>query len=278
MTFSLALCQMPVKADKAENLKTALEYIESSSKLADIIILPEMWCCPYEASNFPLYAESADGPLCTAMSEAAQKSGKLLIAGSIPESENGKVYNSSFVYGPDGRQIARHRKAHLFDINVEGGIRFYESDTLSPGNCATVFDTPFGKIGLGICYDIRFFHLADMMAQAGADVLVYPACFNMTTGPAHWHLALRGRAVDNQVYTVGVCTARSEELSYTAYGHSLCCDPWGTVIAEADTGAEIIYAEVDTEYIAKIRRQMPFRSQRRADLTLNDFSSGCSKK
>jgi predicted amidohydrolase len=107
------------------------------------------------------------------------------------------------------------------------------------------------------------------MALGGADVLVYPACFNMTTGPAHWHLALRGRALDNQVYTVGVCTARSKELSYTAYGHSLCCDPWGTVIAEAGTEAEIVYAEVDTEQIAKIRRQLPFRSQRRTDLKLN---------
>jgi len=269
MTFTLALCQMPVTQDKAENIKTAQEYIENAAKQADIVILPEMWCCPYEASKFPVYAEPANGTLCAAMSEAARKSGKLLIAGSIPESENNRVYNTSFVYGRDGTQITRHRKAHLFDINVEGGIRFCESDTLSPGECATVFNSPFGKIGLGICYDIRFFHLADIMALGGADVLVYPACFNMTTGPAHWHLALRGRAVDNQVYTVGVCTARSKELSYTAYGHSLCCDPWGTVIAEAGTEAEIVYAEVDTEQIAKIRRQLPFRSQRRTDLKLN---------
>ena len=269
MTFTLALCQMPVTQDKAKNIDTALEYIETAAKRADIVILPEMWCCPYEAVNFPVYAESSDGALCAAISKAASKSGKILIAGSIPESENGKVYNTSFVYGPDGKQIARHRKAHLFDINVEGGIRFYESDTLSPGGNATVFDTQFCKIGLGICYDIRFFHLADIMAQAGADILVYPACFNMTTGPAHWHLALRSRAVDNQVYTAGVCTARSGELSYTAYGHSLCCDPWGSVVVEAGTEAEIVYASLDTEHIAKIRRQLPFRSQRRTDLKFN---------
>ena len=269
MTFTLALCQMPVTADKTENIKTACGFIENAAKQADIIILPEMWSCPYEAANFPKYAESADGPLNAAMSEAARKAGKLLIAGSVPESESGTVYNSSFVYGPDGVLIARHRKAHLFDINIEGGIRFCESDTLSPGDSATVFDTPFGKIGLGICYDIRFFHLADMMALAGADILVYPACFNMTTGPAHWHLALRSRAVDNQVYTVGVCTARSDKSSYTAYGHSLCCDPWGTVIAEAGTGSETVYAVIDTDYIAKIRRQLPFRPQRRTDLGLS---------
>ena len=225
MTFTLALCQMPVTEDKAENVKTAQEFIQNATNKADIIILPEMWSCPYEAVNFPRYAESADGPVCEAMSQAARKSGKLLIAGSVPESEGGKVYNTSFVYGPDGALIARHRKAHLFDINVEGGIRFCESDTLSAGDSTTVFDTPFGKIGLGICYDIRFFHLADIMALAGADILVYPGCFNMTTGPAHWHLTLRSRAVDNQVYTVGVCTARSAKLSYTAFGHSLCCDP-----------------------------------------------------
>ena len=142
---------MPVKPDKAENIKTACEYIETAAKKADIIVLPEMWCCPYNASNFPLYAETSSGPICATMSEAARRSGKLLIAGSIPEGGNGKVYNSSFVYAPDGSQIARHRKAHLFDINVEGGIRFCESDTLSPGGSATVFDSPFGKIGLGIC-------------------------------------------------------------------------------------------------------------------------------
>lgn len=268
MNFTLALCQMPVGPDKTENIETACEYIESAAKKADIVILPEMWCCPYEAANFPIYSEPASGSLCEAMSNAARKSGKLLIAGSIPESENGRVFNTSFVYGPDGCQIARHRKAHLFDINVEGGIRFCESDTLSPGGSATVFDTPFCKIGLGICYDVRFFHLADMMALAGADVLVYPACFNMTTGPAHWHLNLRARALDNQVYTAGVCTARNEESVYTAYGHSLCCDPWGSVVAEAGTGAEVVYAVVDTEHIAKIRRQLPFRSQRRSDLVL----------
>jgi predicted amidohydrolase len=108
-----------------------------------------------------------------------------------------------------------------------------------------------------------------MMALAGADILVYPGCFNMTTGPAHWHLTLRGRALDNQVYTVGVSTARSEELSYTAYGHSLCCDPWGSIVAEAGTGAEIVYATIDTEHIAKIRRQLPFRSQRRTELKIS---------
>lgn len=269
MTFTLALCQIPVTQDKAENIKTACGYIESAAKQADIIILPEMWSCPYQTANFPVYAEPSGGPLCAAMSEAARKSGRLLIAGSVPESENGKVYNTSFVYAPDGSQIARHRKAHLFDVNVEGGICFRESETLSPGNSATVFNTPFGKIGLGICYDMRFFHLADMMALAGADLLVYPACFNMTTGPAHWHLTLRARALDNQVYTAGVCAARDEKSGYTAFGHSLCCDPWGTITAEAGTGAEIVYAPIDTGQIAKIRRQLPFRSQRRSDLTLD---------
>jgi len=270
MEFTLALCQMPVADNKEENIKTALTYIEAAAKRADIIVLPEMWCCPYEASKFPLYAENNKGPICTAISEAAGKSQKYVIAGSIPESSNGRVYNTSFVYGPDGGQISMHRKAHLFDIDVEDGIRFFESDTLSPGNCATVFDTPFGKIGLGICYDMRFFHLADIMARAGADIIIYPACFNMTTGPAHWHLTLRARAVDNQVYTAGICSARNEKQSYTAFGHSLCCDPWGSVIAEADTGAEIVYATVNTDHIAKIRRQLPFRSQRRTDLKLSD--------
>ena len=138
----------------------------------------------------------------------AAKLGIYLVGGSLPELAEGRIYNTSYVYGPDGRRIAKHRKAHLFDIDVQGGQRFRESDTLSPGDRITTFETAFGTMGLCICFDLRFEELARCMCLRGAKVLFVPAAFNMTTGPAHWELLFRQRAVDNQCFTVGVSPAR----------------------------------------------------------------------
>ena len=120
--------------------------------------------------------------------------GKNLVGGTVPELSEGRIYNTSYVYGPDGRQLAKHRKAHLFDIDVQGGQRFRESDTLSPGNAITTFETAFGTMGLCVCFDLRFEELARCMCLRGAKVIFVPAAFNMTTGPAHWELLFRQRA------------------------------------------------------------------------------------
>ena len=133
----------------------------------------------------------------------ARERGIYLIAGSLPELEGHRVYNTSFVYAPDGTCIARHRKIHLFDIDVEGGQRFMESEVLSPGREVTTFDTPWGTMGLCICFDMRFQELCRLMALRGARVIFAPAAFNMTTGPAHWKILFRQRAVDQQCFTVG---------------------------------------------------------------------------
>ena len=159
----------------------------------------------------------------------ARERGIWLIGGSIPELEDGNVYNTSFVYAPDGSCAARHRKTHLFDIDVAGGQRFMESETLTPGSDITTFETPWGTMGLCICFDFRFEELARLMTLRGARVLFVPAAFNMTTGPAHWELLFRQRAVDNQVFTVGTSPARDESASYHAWGHSIVCDPWGSI-------------------------------------------------
>ena len=123
-----------------------------------------------------------------------------LVGGSLPELEGDRVYNTSYVFDPEGRQVAKHRKMHLFDIDVAGGQSFRESATLSPGEQVTVFDTPWGRMGLCICFDLRFEELCRLMVLEGARVLLAPAAFNMTTGPAHWELLLRQRAVDNQCF------------------------------------------------------------------------------
>ena len=259
-----ALIQMPVVKDKAENLARAAKEIQRAARDgAELAILPEMFCCPYSNASFRANAEEAGGRIHTAMAEAARKAGLWLVAGSMPELADGKIYNTSFVFDSSGHQVAFHRKVHLFDIDVQGGQRFFESETLSAGNRATVFDTPFGRLGLCICFDIRFPELARVMALAGAQAMIVPAAFNLTTGPAHWELAFRQRAVDNQFFTLGVAPARDEEGTYVSYGNSIACDPWGTVIARAGSGEEQLLAELDFSRNEAVRRQLPLLSARR---------------
>lgn len=200
----IALIQMPVLPDKVKNIQTACGKIREAAKNgADFAVLPEMFCCPYDNSCFGAYGEPEGGEAQTALSHLAAELGLYLVGGTVPELSEGRIYNTSYVYGPDGRQLAKHRKAHLFDIDVQGGQRFRESDTLSPGNAITTFETAFGTMGLCVCFDLRFEELARCMCLRGAKVIFVPAAFNMTTGPAHWELLFRQRAVDNQCFTVG---------------------------------------------------------------------------
>ena len=262
-----ALIQMLVTADKGQNLRTACDRIrEAAQNGADIAVLPEMFCCPYDNSCFAAYGEPEGGEAQAALSALAAELGIYLVGGSLPELAEGRIYNTSYVYGPDGRQIAKHRKAHLFDIDVQGGQRFRESDTLSPGNAVTTFETAFGTMGLCICFDLRFEELARCMCLRGARVLLVPAAFNMTTGPAHWELLFRQRAVDNQCFTVGVSPARDEAASYVAYGNSMVVDPWGTVLCRAGAEETTLYADLDMDRLKAVRAQLPILSARRTDL------------
>ena len=184
MTFKAAAIQMPTVADKMENLRAAERYLERlAAQKPDFVLLPEMFCCPYQTQNFPVYAEEEGGPAWEMMAGLAKTYGIYLIAGSMPERDDqGKIFNTSYVFDRQGKQIGKHRKAHLFDIDVKGGQQFKESDTLTPGNRDTVFDTEFGKMGVCICYDIRFPEMLRMMVNDGARMVFVPAAFNMTTG------------------------------------------------------------------------------------------------
>jgi predicted amidohydrolase len=155
---------------------------------------------------------------------------------------------------------------HLFDIDVKGGQRFFESDTLSPGSSVTTFSTPFCKMGLCICYDFRFPELSRLMVDRGAEVILVPAAFNMTTGPAHWELLFRSRAVDNQVYTVGVAPARDPNASYRSWGHSIVCSPWGDVLMQMDETESVAVTVLDPDRLKEVRDQLPLLKQRRADV------------
>ena len=263
----IALIQMPVTADKQQNIDTACCKIrEAAGNGADIAVLPEMFCCPYENSCFRAYGEAEGGAVQTALSGLAAELGIYIVGGSLPELADGNVYNTCYVYGRQGQFLTKHRKAHLFDIDVVGGQRFKESDTLSPGNAITTFETEFGIMGLCICFDLRFEELARCMCLRGAKVIFVPAAFNMTTGPAHWELLFRQRAVDNQCFFIGVSPARDESASYVAYGNSIAVDPWGTVLTRAEGKEVTLYADLDLSRIDAIRQQLPILSARRTDL------------
>lgn len=266
-TLTVAQVQMRVTRDKAENIAAACRLIRRAAEQgAEFVMLPEMFCCPYENGAFRPYGEEQDGPAQRALSALAAELGIWIVGGSIPELEGNRVYNTSFVYDSAGRQVARHRKMHLFDISVEGGQTFRESDTLSPGGEITVFDTPWGMMGLCICFDLRFEELARLMALRGARVIFVPAAFNMTTGPAHWELLFRQRAVDNQLFTVGTSPARSESETYVAWGHSIVCDPWGSVLHQCGAEEEISITSLDLHRVESVRRQLPILRARREDI------------
>jgi len=257
----LGLIQMNVCENKTKNLKTAAESVKNLAKQgAEIVILPEMFCCPYENSAFVREAEAEGGTVTTALSQMARENRVILIGGSMPEEDHGKLYNTSFVYNVDGTRIARHRKAHLFDINVPNGQVFYESDTFTAGDEITIFKTNLGTFGLCICFDMRFPELARAMALRGAQVIFCPAAFNNTTGPAHWEVMHRARAIDNQLYVVSVAPAANPSASYHSYGHSIVVSPWGEVLAQAEREECSFCVEIDLAKNDEIRKSLPLLS------------------
>lgn len=264
----IAICQMKVEEHKSQNLKTAALLLrDAASKGAQFAVLPEIFNCPYTPSAFIDHAEDGiEGPSSQAISSLAKELGIYITAGSIPERCNDKFFNTSYTFDPKGRLIGTYRKIHLFDIDVPDKIRFRESDTFSPGNKILVMDTTFGKIGVMICYDIRFPELMRLMALAGADVVIVPAVFNMTTGPAHWELLMRTRAIDNQVYVIAASCARNEVAPLVAYGHSMITDPWGEILCKGSEKEEILSVTLDPEKLHTVRRNMPFLKHRRTDL------------
>lgn len=277
--IKIAAIQMSTVADKMENVRTVKAYLEKiKDENPDFVILPEMFCCPYQTENFPIYAEKEGGPVWQQLSGYAKQYGIYLIGGSMPEKDaEGNVYNTSYIFDREGKQIGKHRKVHLFDIDIKGGQTFKESDTLTAGDSDTVFDTEFGKIGVMLCFDIRFPELSRMMVNDGAKVIFVPAAFNMTTGPAHWELSFRTRALDNQIYMVGCAPARDVSAGYISWGHSIVTDPWGRVIDMLDEKKGILLAELDMDYEEQVREELPLLKSRRKDiyqLSQNLFNSG----
>ncbi|XP_055322740.1 omega-amidase NIT2 [Sitodiplosis mosellana] len=274
----ISLIQMKIGKNKLENITHACNSIRKTVEKdkPKVVALPECFNSPYGTKYFNEYAENIpDGDTSKALANIAKELNVFLIGGTIPERDNSdnKLYNTCTIWSPSGDLIAKYRKMHLFDIDVKGGIRFKESETLSAGNKLAFLELDGFKIGIGICYDIRFEELARIYRNNGCDMLLYPAAFNMTTGPLHWELLQRARANDLQLFVATVSPARDVSSEYVAWGHSMVVDPWAKIVRSAQDGEETIVADLDTTLVQKVREQIPVSKQRRLELydTISKF-------
>ncbi|OLY78147.1 Omega-amidase NIT2 [Smittium mucronatum] len=269
----MALIQLKVGSNKVLNISNARSMVLKASKEgANVVVLPECFNTPYGTAYFNDYAEEINssemGPTTLALSKMAKDAKVFLVGGSIPEraADSGQIYNTCTIWNDQGTLIGKHRKMHLFDIDVPGKITFKESDVLSPGNELTSFATPWGHIGVGICYDVRFPELAMIAARRGCFAMVYPGAFNMVTGPMHWEALMRARAIDNMIFVAGCSPARDLDFSYHAWGHSIVVGPKGDVKATCEFDETIVYADLDLAEIKEIRTNIPIYDQRRFDM------------
>ncbi|KAM7294743.1 omega-amidase NIT2-like [Ixodes scapularis] len=265
--FRLALLQLAVTPNISRNLERTSERIkEAASAGAKMVCLPEYFSFPYEPKYITKYAEPIPGKTSEMLSSWASKNQVYLIGGTMSERENDKTYTTCLAYGPDGSLLAKHRKVHLYATNVPSKITFCETGFLTPGDKVTTFDTPFCKVGLGVCYDMAFPSFAELYERLGCKLLVYPGAFNMYNGPLFWELYPRSRAADNHVYVATVSPSRDETAYYVAWGHSMLVDPIGKVVRSAGAGEEIVLADVDIDYLDLMRNQVSRIKHRRNDL------------
>ncbi|KAK8455096.1 hypothetical protein SEVIR_4G085300v4 [Setaria viridis] len=270
--YNIALCQLLVSPDKEENIARARARVEAAADAgAMLIVMPEIWSCPYSMETLPSYAEDIDGggsPSISMLSEVAAARKITIVGGSIPEKASGKVFNTCCVVGPDGQILAKHRKLHLFEINIPGDIKLKESDTFTGGQEPTVVDTDVGRIGIGICHDIRFPELAMLYRSRGAHLICYPSAFNMSTGELLWDLMQKSRAVDNQLFVATCSPARdpNAKSDFMIWGHSSLIGPFGEVLAAAGHEEATAIGEIDLSMIQSTRENLPLEMQSRGDL------------
>ena len=266
--FLAAAVQMTSGADKAQNLETGNRLIRKAKSLgAAFVGLPENWSWMGPEAERDAAAEALEGPTLQAMAAMAKELGITLLAGSVLEAgaPGGRLYNTSVLFGPDGARLAVYRKIHLFDVEVGDGQTYRESAKVAPGAEVVVADTPVGRVGLSVCYDLRFPELYRRLSAQGATLLAVPAAFTLMTGKDHWEVLLRARAIENQCHVVAPAQWGKHPKDRLTYGHALVADPWGTVLACAPDGEGVAVAEVDPAQTARIRRTLPALQHRRLD-------------
>lgn len=264
--YLAAAVQLNSRDDRAANLAAAEHWIETAAQQgAQLVALPEMFTCFGSPAAILSAAELIPGPTSARLSALAARLRITLVAGSFPEQSEraDRIYNTSLLFGPDGALLSTYRKVHLFDVDLPGRVTVRESDWCLPGEALSVTATPCGRVGVAICYDLRFPELFRALASSDMDVLVLPAAFTQTTGRDHWELLVRARAVENQVFVVAPNQCGANGAGQVSFGHSMIVDPWGTPLATAADGAGLALAEIDFVRMADIRRQLPALTHRR---------------
>jgi predicted amidohydrolase len=209
-------------------------------------------------------AHGGVGPILGAMQELARATGTWLLLGGFPEKGSGKrIRNTAVLLDPAGAVVSVYRKVHLFDVDVPGGKRFRESEAIEPGDVPVVAETPWGGLGLSICYDVRFPELYRALAARGARIVVVPSAFTLETGKDHWHVLLRARAIENQVFLMAPAQFGAHGPNRTSYGHAVVIDPWGTILAECGDHDGVALARLDFDYQDKVRTALPVLTHRK---------------
>ncbi|QSQ17268.1 carbon-nitrogen hydrolase family protein [Myxococcus landrumensis] len=264
----IAAAQMVSTADKAHNVEAATRLVQRASELgARLVGLPENFAWMGPEPERQGAAEGLDGPTLSRMAELARERKVTLLAGSVLEAgaPGGRLYNTSVLFGPDGERLAVYRKMHLFDVDVGDGATYQESAAVAPGTEVVAADTAVGRLGMSVCYDLRFPELYRRLSKDGATLLAVPAAFTMMTGKDHWEVLLRARAIENQAYVLAPAQGGRHSAQRQTYGHAMVVDPWGLVTARASEGEGLALAPVDPALQARIRRDLPCLRHRRLD-------------
>ena len=260
--MKISLIQMNSQEDKAYNLKYAADQIEKCviEEGPDLIVLPEYYAFLGDGKD-NIYANGEnfpDGEGYRLMSGLAAKHKVTIHAGSVVERDGNNHFNATVVFGPDGTEIAKYRKIHLFDVDTPGGAVYRESDTISRGQDVVTYKVGGTTVGCAICYDIRFPELFRALRDEGAEVIVLPAAFTLMTGKDHWEVLARARAIETQTYfiAVGQSLSHSEGRKW-CWGHSMVIDPWGHIVAQCSDGVGNTSSTLDLAYVQKVRGDVP---------------------
>ncbi len=275
-TFKVAAVQMASGPKVAGNLNEARRLIENAAQQgAKLVVLPEFFAIMgmKETDKIAVKEQPGSGQIQSFMSEMASKHKIWLVGGSIPLVANSpnKVRNSCLVYNDLGEQIARYDKIHLFNLEL-GNEHYHEADTIEAGDQVVVVDTPFGRIGLAVCYDLRFPELFRAMKEV--DIIVLPAAFTSTTGKVHWEPLVRARAIENLSYLIAAAQGGYHVNGRETHGHAMVVDPWGRILDELARGSGVVIAEVNRRYQASLRSSLPALTHR----TLTLQSGGQTSK
>jgi predicted amidohydrolase len=262
-TLRVAAVQMSSQDDVAHNLARARALAEEAAAAgAKLVALPENFAYLGDETGKRAIAEDVDagqGPITTEVRAVARDLGVWLVAGGMPE-RSGDVerpFNTSLLVDPAGAIVARYRKIHLFDVDTSDGKKYRESEATSAGSDVTVADAAGIQLGMTVCYDVRFPELFRRLVAAGARLVTVPAAFTVPTGKDHWHVLLRARAIENQIYVVAPAQHGTHPKGRQTYGKSLVVDPWGDVVAQAAEGEGLCLAQLDTAYQDRVRAGLP---------------------